>query len=163
MTAEEWYVYLWEFQTTLTEYSDPRFEIGVPMLGCPSYRVLMKQRADKAGLPFAPPHMPESLLTLLKRVDPDSAEFTSSDQGNPFLGKKILVCHGDKDELVPWEASKGFADSLEVGQDGEKKIVIEPGQGHATSALMIAELSKWIAEYGMIGDRTKTAHNKSAL
>ena len=144
---------------------DPRFKIGVPMLGCPSYRVLMRQRAAKNDLPFGPPHMPDSLLALLSRIDPDSADFKSTSSENPFLGKKVLICHGDRDDLVPWEAGKAFVDSLEVGPHGKKKVVIEPGQGHATSALMVEELSKWIAEHGLAHEEmgAEPANNRAAL
>lgn len=120
------------------------------MLGCPSYRVLMRQRAQANGLPYAPPYMPESLSTLLESMDPDSSDSTSSDSsGNPFLGKKILVLHGDKDELVPWEASKSFVDGLQVGPGGEKRVCIEPGRGHETSAYMMEELAKFLIKHGL--------------
>lgn len=132
---------------------DPRFRIGVPMLGCPSYRTLMRQRAASNNLPFEPPYMPATLLDLLSRIDPDSVDFASSDgTNNPFYGKKIAVLHGDKDELVPWESSKDFVDALEVGPDGEKKVMIEEGRGHETSQVMIEELAKWIVRHGMKAD-----------
>ena len=119
------------------------------MLGCPSYRVLMRHRAALAGLPYRAPHMPASLLALFERIDPDSVPYTSRDWVNPYLGKRILVLHGDSDELVPWHASAGFVDGLEVGPDGEKRVVLEKKRGHETSALMIAELVRWIVDYGM--------------
>lgn len=103
--------------------------------------------------------MPDSLLHLLSRIDPDSTDFQSTQGANPFLGKKILVCHGDKDDLVPWEAGKKFVDGLEVGPTGRKKVVLEPDRGHEASALMIQELARWIAEYGMARE-TANANNK---
>ena len=129
---------------------DPRFEIGIPLLGCPSYRVLMAHRANLSDLPYGPPYMPESLETLLARTDPDSVAYESLDPSkNPFLGKKILILHGETDEVVPWECSKRFVDGLEVGPSGKKQISLEPGRGHETSSFMISELAKWIVEYGM--------------
>ena len=93
--------------------------------------------------------MPSSLESLLERVDPDSVACTSSNPAeNPFMGKKILVLLGEKDEVVPWECGKYFVERLEVGPKGKKKIVIEPGRGHETSSFMIAELVKWIVEFG---------------
>lgn len=111
----------------------------------------MKHRAATANLPFEPPYMPKSLLTLLDRVDPDSVNYSSEEAGadNPYLGKKILVLSGEIDELVPWQCSKTFADNLKVGPHGRKEIILEPGKGHETSAFMIGELVKWIVQYGM--------------
>ncbi|CAD6585119.1 MAG: hypothetical protein CYPHOPRED_002971 [Cyphobasidiales sp. Tagirdzhanova-0007] len=128
---------------------DPRFIVGIPILGCPSFRTLMRHRAGLSDLPFEPPYMPSSLESLLERVDPDSVACTSSNPAeNPFMGKKILVLLGEKDEVVPWECGKYFVERLEVGPKGKKKIVIEPGRGHETSSFMIAELVKWIVEFG---------------
>lgn len=131
-------------------YPDPRFEIGAPILGCPSYRVLMKQRAEKAGLAFEAPYMPKSLLSLLDRLDPDGVDYSSTDpSSNPYLGKKILVLHGGNDELVPWDCCKTFVDGLQVGPEGEKNVFIEQDRGHETSSLMVSELVKWLVKYGI--------------
>lgn len=163
--AEEWLV--WAFQSCahhmLTSVADPRFDIGVPMLGCPSYRVLMKQRAEKNGLPWAPPHMPDSLLKLLGRIDPDSVDFQATGQSNPYYGKAVLVCHGDKDDLVPWTAGKAFVDGLQVGPSGAKRVFLEPGRGHETSSGMVEELSKWLAEHALRPRSATSSHGKSAL
>lgn len=130
--------------------TDPRFQIGIAMLGCPSYRVLMKHRAARSNLPYAPPYMPQSLLDLLERTDPDSVPSTSENPSeNPYIGKKILVLHGEKDELVPWESCKPFVEKLEVGEDGHKSVQIEPDRGHEISSYMVGELVKWIVQYGM--------------
>lgn len=138
------------FILTVSLTADPRFEIGVPILGCPSYRVLMKHRAAKSELDFKPPYMPQSLLALLDRLDPDSASYTSAEGStNPYLGKKILVLHGEKDELVPWDCCKTFVDGLRVGEKGEKKIFIEQDRGHETSSLMVSELVKWMVIHGL--------------
>jgi len=138
--------------------NDPRFDVGIPMLGCPAYRVLMKHRAASNNVPFEPPYMPRSLLSLLERTDPDSVDYTnpspSSPSDNPYLGKKILALHGEADELVPWECTKAFADALEVGAHGRKEVKLEPGRGHECSAFMLAELVKWVVRYGMQGAPT---------
>jgi predicted esterase len=110
----------------------------------------MKGRADKSNLPFAPPYMPQSLLDLLSHLDPDSAAYTSSDPSeNPYFGKKILVLHGEKDELVPWECCRTFVEGLQVGEKGIKEVFIEQDRGHETSSLMVSELVKWVVRYGI--------------
>lgn len=109
----------------------------------------MKQRAEKAGLAFEAPYMPKNLLSLLDRLDPDSADYTSTNESsNPYLNKKILVLHGGKDELVPWDCCKTFVDGLQVGPLGDKNVFIEQDRGHETSSLMVSELVKWLVKYG---------------
>lgn len=113
----------------------------------------MRHRAAKSELPFEPPYMPSSLLILLDRLDPDSANYTSTStsdaSSNPYLGKKILVLHGEKDELVPWDCCRQFVEGLEVGSEGEKSIFIEEGRGHETSSAMVTELGKWLVKHGL--------------
>lgn len=110
----------------------------------------MKHRAAKSNLDFGPPYMPQSLLQLLERLDPDSVSYTSTTDStsNPYLGKKILVLHGEKDELVPWSCCGTFVDGLQVGEKGEKKVFIEQDRGHETSSLMVSELVKWMVQHG---------------
>lgn len=110
----------------------------------------MKHRATKSELEFKPPYMPQSLLHLLERLDPDSASYTSTDSSiNPYLDKKILVLHGEKDELVPWDCCKAFVEGLQVGEKGEKKVFIEQDKGHETTSLMVGELVKWMVLHGL--------------
>lgn len=111
----------------------------------------MKHRAAKSELDFKPPYMPQSLLKLLDTLDPDSVSYTSTNDTskNPYLGKKILVLHGEKDELVPWDCCKTFVEGLQLGEKGDKKIFIEQDRGHETSSAMVGELVKWLVLYGI--------------
>lgn len=104
---------------------------------------LIERRANKSKIPFAAPYLPESFIQYVKTVDPAASR---SDGSNPFLGKKILVLSGKEDKLVPWVASEDFVDSLDVGENGVKKVVVATGVGHECTAEMVAETAKFVAE-----------------
>ncbi|KDR79059.1 hypothetical protein GALMADRAFT_244822 [Galerina marginata CBS 339.88] len=123
---------------------DPRITIGVPIIGCPDYLELMKYRAESNNIPFIAPYVPSSLLDLIGTSDPASRNYSSLEPSNPFLGKKILVLSGEDDKLVPWTASKKFVDSLEVGPQGLKKVIVEKGVGHKCTAEMVEAAGDFI-------------------
>ncbi|KAI0048999.1 alpha/beta-hydrolase [Auriscalpium vulgare] len=130
----------------LTLRNEPRVRIGIPIIGCPDYLTLIDLRADKHGIPLAPPYMPESLRTIVHRDDPASAGFRSTKPGeNPFLGKRILVLSGEADTLVPWVASSDFVEGLEVGE-GRKKVLLLNGVKHEYTPEMIRELFEFFWE-----------------
>ncbi|KAH9941352.1 Alpha/Beta hydrolase protein [Amylocystis lapponica] len=131
--------------TWFTLQHEPRVKIGIPIIGCPDYLRLMQERAEKTSTKFAPPAVPDSLITLVKRDDPAFAPYTALDISNPFLGKKILVLSGAEDKLVPWHASEGFVENLSVG-DGVKKVFLQPGAGHECTPEMVKELSQFLWE-----------------
>ncbi|OBZ72625.1 hypothetical protein A0H81_07452 [Grifola frondosa] len=119
-------------------------KLGIPIIGCPDYSVLITKRAEEYSLPIAPPYFPQSLVQLLKNNDPAAAPYTATDASNPFLGKKVLVLCGADDHLVPWTASKQFVDNLQVGEGGVKTAIIAPGVGHKCTANMVREMAKFI-------------------
>ena len=86
-------------------------------------------------------------MTLAKTSDPASKDFKSSQSSNPFLGKKILVLSGKEDLLVPWSASEGFVNALEVGSKGVKKVVVQEGVGHACTKEMVDEAAAFIRQH----------------
>lgn len=119
--------------------------MGIPIIGCPDYLKLIKQRAEGSGIAFAAPHIPDSLVKFVKSVDPASTKSTAQDSSNPFYGKKVLVLSGEVDKLVPWTASQEFVDSLEVGP-GKKKVVVQKGVGHKVTEEMVSEAGLFIKE-----------------
>lgn len=131
-----------ETKPTLTE---PRLSVGIPIIGCPDYLALMQARAKANGLQFGPPILPDSLLGVIERESPVSASMTGR---NPFLGKKILVLAGGKDELVPWVFSESFVKRIEVGEEGVKKVVVYPDVGHAFTPSMGEDVGNFVWEEG---------------
>jgi len=124
---------------------DSRIRTGIPIIGCPDYIALIKQRAEKSSVPFSPPYIPGSLLETIGKFDPASQPYKATDVSNPFLGKKVLILSGQEDTLVPWSASKAFAEGLQVGPDGKKTISVQHGVGHECTTRMVEEMSNFIA------------------
>jgi len=126
---------------------DSRITLGIPIIGCPNYIELIEHRAHKSAITFQAPHIPNSFIDLLNKSDPASTDFKSLDSLNPFIGKKILVLSGKEDPLVPWSASEGFVDALEVGPEGVKKVFVQEGVAHACTDEMVDEAASFIGEH----------------
>jgi len=130
--------------TWITLSQDPRIKVGIPIIGCPDYLELLKYRAKTSDIPFAEPYIPAKIIDLIASSDPASKNYTSLETSNPFLGKKVLVLSGEEDSLVPWTASQKFVESLEVGPQGLKKVVLQRGVGHKCTAEMVKEAADFI-------------------
>ncbi|KAJ7086014.1 Alpha/Beta hydrolase protein [Mycena belliarum] len=122
--------------TWIAAAEDPRVKIAIPIIGCPDYLGLMGLRAEAQGIAIAPPHFPESLLRVIRASTPTGLPYTSKEDGNPFLGKKVLILSGANDPLVPWSASEKFVKGLEVGS-GSKEVIVQPGAGHEVTPEMV--------------------------
>lgn len=135
-----------EFTTRkgLSPLAEPRLSVGIPVIGCPDYLALMRDRANASGLQFGPPILPDSLLEVIERESPVGSLGTGK---SPYLGKKILVLVGGEDELVPWVFSKPFVERVEVGE-GVKKVVVYPDVGHEFTASMVEDITNFVWEEG---------------
>ncbi|KAJ7677325.1 Alpha/Beta hydrolase protein [Mycena rosella] len=131
--------------TWIVAATDPRVKIAIPIIGCPDTLGLMVPRAEGQGIAIGPPHFPESLLKVIKATSLTGLPYTSKGDDNPFLGKKILVLCGGSDRLVPWTASQGFVEGLEVGT-GSKEVVVEEGAGHEVSAAMKSAVVRYVMD-----------------
>jgi hypothetical protein len=119
-------------------------EIVVPVVGCPDYLGLMRDRAARMGLDATGtatamddatyPCFPPALVSHVRKHDPVAVYSSSPDihpAPNPFLGKKILAIAGGKDPLVPWRFSAPFFDALlDVGGDGVKESFVDELAAH---------------------------------
>jgi hypothetical protein len=127
--------------------NDPRITIGVPFISCPSYAALITDRTRTSFVTNGPPHIPASLSSLISRIDPASQQYDSFDPSrNPFWGKRICMCSGEADKLVPWRCAEQFVRGLVTGepqgQRGEMsnfRLVLLPGVGHT-----VTEASKYM-------------------
>jgi hypothetical protein len=128
--------------------TDPRIKTGIPIIGCPDYLALIKQRAQKANVPFNAPFFPESFKALVERTNPASSAYREASSANPFWGKRILVLSGEIDPLVPWSASEKFIEGLEVGegQGCVKRVSVHLGVKHHCTEAMITEMASFIKE-----------------
>jgi len=131
---------------------DPRITIGIPIIGSPDYLKLISMRAQEFKIPFQPPHVPQSLLSLIQSTDPANTLYTSLSSLNPFLGKKILVISGGKDGIVPWSCSREFVEALEVGKEkgGRKEVVVFEEAGHELTRAMVERVFEFVREEMLI-------------
>ena len=105
----------------------------------------MSSRAAESSVPIEPPYFPKSFLEYLKLHDPANVPYTASDASNPYRGKKISVLSGKEDPIVPWTASEGFVEKLNVGEEGGiKEVFVEPGIGHTCSPAMVKEAVRFL-------------------
>ncbi|KAJ4479955.1 Alpha/Beta hydrolase protein [Lentinula aciculospora] len=134
--------------TWATLAREPRIKVGIPIIGCPDYLLLISERAAKHGISLdsASKYFPESLLSLIREEGPPSTPYLEEGVSNPFFGKNILVLSGGADPLVPWSASEGFVEGLTVGPHGYKKVVVQPDTGHTVTPEMIKEMIEFLRE-----------------
>ena len=111
----------------------------------------MTPRAFKASVPLAPPYTP---TTLLSRITSDfPSHYQSPDPSlNPFIGKKILVLSGEKDKLVPWDASSAFVEGMNVGREGRRKVLLQEGVGHEFTEEMRRALIEFFWEEALVSE-----------
>ncbi|KZT73578.1 alpha/beta-hydrolase [Daedalea quercina L-15889] len=151
-TISQWFVggiSLGGHATWYTLRHEPRVKLGIPVIGCPDYLALMSKRAALNGIPFEPPYIPKTFLSVVAQQDPSTALYKAADSSNPFYGKKVLVLSGGSDKLVPWTASKEFVDNLNVGPAGIKEVVVAPGVGHECTKDMVRAMSKFLWEQAL--------------
>ncbi|KIP06436.1 hypothetical protein PHLGIDRAFT_106996 [Phlebiopsis gigantea 11061_1 CR5-6] len=126
---------------------EPRLSLAVPIIACPDYMQLITNRARYSGVPLAPPYFTESLRAYIERHDPARAPYTAADASNPFRGKKVLVLSGGDDPLVPFRFSAAFVEGLEVGPNGVKKVIVQPGVEHECTPEMVQEMAEFVWEH----------------
>ncbi|KAH8831590.1 hypothetical protein DL96DRAFT_1706017 [Flagelloscypha sp. PMI_526] len=126
---------------------DPRISVGIPIIGCPDFELLMTERAKRKGLDISQA-LPKHLLKHVREVDP-VARAKAKREEKVFKGKKILVMCGGDDKLVPWSASEQFVTGglLDVGVDGVKDVFVQDGVGHECTEEMVQRMSKFLVEH----------------
>lgn len=132
-----------------------KIKIGVPFVSCPDLARLFAQRAPKSFVTNAPPYIPASLSSLISQIDPASLPYDTPDPSrNPFWGKRICICNGNEDRLVPWSCAEKFVQRLIVGpqniQRNNLRVVLQEGIGHEVTEQMIEEAGHWIFSHGML-------------
>ncbi|KAM5352684.1 hypothetical protein ACJ41O_005406 [Fusarium nematophilum] len=159
-------------------FGEERIDAAVVVVGCPDFMGLMSDRADLAGLDcgagflgskYFPQdliktclgHDPKALLFGTSSV-PSSSPLSAADQARlrPILnsrvkGKKLLLCSGGEDALVPYANSRLLVNLLKeaVGAGGwyhDGGVVLEDrvyeGVGHRFSAAMVEDAVRFLVE-----------------
>jgi hypothetical protein len=112
---------------------------------------------------------PKALVTSAKKWDPKGLLFGTSDiQANPseseqkrlretldakIKGKKLLICSGGADKLVPYHCAEPFMQFLKNATSGWYKdgnVYVEdnvyPGIGHAFSEGMVKDTTRFVCD-----------------
>ena len=112
---------------------------------------------------------PNALIDSIKRSDPRGLLFaTSAIQANPseseqkrlrkildakIKGKRLLVCSGGADKLVPYHCAQPFMQFLKNAtngwyRDGDVYVedIVYPGVGHAYSEGMVKDTTRFVSD-----------------
>ncbi|KAI3392668.1 hypothetical protein diail_5308 [Diaporthe ilicicola] len=161
-------------------FAEPRITAGVSIIGCPDFQLLMQDRArlsklstyDKStkGAGFlGSSDFPPGLVAQCARFDPKGILFGTGDvvespsetqqaRFRPILdahvkGKKLLMCTGGDDKLVPWRCSEPFTKFFTSAAEGWYKdsgLVADnrvyPGRGHECSPEMVVDAVQFVCD-----------------
>ncbi|KAG5939299.1 hypothetical protein E4U60_000958 [Claviceps pazoutovae] len=171
-------------------FGEPRLDGAVVVVGCADYISLMTERHKESPLPTPSPflgsvYFPSNLVTEIQKVEPKARLFgaTAAPPPSPPLstseqarlrdlldakvrGKKMLVCSGGDDKLVPYARSAPLLavlkDAVRPGgwyEDGG--FVLEDrvyeGVGHKFSEDMVRDSVKFLVRIVSEGPRDRGA------
>ncbi|KAG4033879.1 hypothetical protein MFRU_004g03770 [Monilinia fructicola] len=155
-------------------FSDPRVTAGIVIIGCPDYARMMSDRARLSKRPtytatqgatfHGSRDFPPALIASLGSRDPKAIVFGPADiepapsqEGYKAIldrkihGKRILVCSGADDKLVPYHCSEPFTRFLKAAAAAwypEGSLYVEdnvyPGVGHAFSEDMLNDAVRFV-------------------
>ncbi|KAA1467395.1 hypothetical protein DENSPDRAFT_926576 [Dentipellis sp. KUC8613] len=129
---------------------EPRVRTGIAVMGSPDCVAVMRAMGAAAGVPIAPPYVPDELLALMRDLNPTSAV------DNPFFGKRVLVVNAEQDGYMAWESYAAFVERLEVGPEGRKEVLRLPG-GHCYTDEMMWVVVRFFWEECVVGKRARKA------
>ncbi|TVY68807.1 hypothetical protein LSUE1_G008659 [Lachnellula suecica] len=156
-------------------FNDPRVTAGVVIIGCPDYMRVMSDRArltklqtytSSNGAKFlGSKDFPHALVASCKKWDPKGILFGTSEVtsgpsedirgllNSKIKGKRILVCSGGADKLVPYHCSEPFLNFLKDATEGWYKdggVYLEDnvyaGVGHAYSEGMVKDTTRFVSD-----------------
>jgi len=75
----------------------------------------------------------------------------------------VLVLAGADDAIVPWAASRGFVEALDVGREGRKEVAVVRGARHEFTDEMREEMFRFFWEEALVGGGAAPGVRRSAL
>ncbi|KAM0337240.1 hypothetical protein ACHAPQ_003340 [Fusarium lateritium] len=168
-------------------FGEKRIDAAVVVIGCPDFAGLLSDRAAQAKLDcgaafVGSKYFPKDLTQTCKSHDPKALLFgTSPIPSSPLSateqarlktilderirGKKLLLCSGGDDALVPYAKTKPFATLLKeaVGEQGwyrdggvEMDDRVYEGVGHKFSVDMVEDAVRFLVNAVEKGPRGKS-------
>ena len=123
---------------------------------------MIGRAAVRHGIPRAPPYIPSSLRSLVwayatTATTPGKPEGPSdSASTSVYSGKRVLVLLGGDDTVMPVEASRAFAEALDVGKSGRKEVRVMDGLKHEFTDGMRDEMFRFFWEEALVGGEAVT-------
>ncbi|KAF6839436.1 hypothetical protein CPLU01_01856 [Colletotrichum plurivorum] len=177
-------------------FGDARMEAGVVIIGCPDYMALMSDRAKRSKLStysaeddgasfLGSRDFPQDLVAACLKGDPKGILFgtgaiPAAENNLPEAeiqclralldarlgGKKILVCSGGDDRLVPYAKTQPFVELLQkaagtwyADRGLEVENIVYDGVGHLFSDGMVEDACRFlvdvVARAGEVPERSK--------
>lgn len=160
-------------------FNDERVTAAVVIIGCPDYMRVMTDRARLSKLKtyissdgaefLGSKDFPKALMSSVQKWDPKGMLFGASEINihpseseqerlrqildKKIKGKRVLVCSGGDDKLVPYHCSEQFMKFLKTAtsswyKDGDVYVEdnVYPGIGHAYSEGMVKDTTRFFAD-----------------
>ncbi|RDW91290.1 hypothetical protein BP5796_02455 [Coleophoma crateriformis] len=166
-------------------FSEPRVTTAVVIIGCPDYMHLMNDRAQRSKVDLkkdsqnadeflGSTFFPNALVESMKKNDPRGIVFGTSDiitsptpDTSPsqaqiraifdqrIRNKKILICSGGADRLVPYRSAEQFLNFFKKATAGDGwykdgNVYVEDnvyeGIGHAYSEEMVKDTTRFLSD-----------------
>ena len=115
------------------------------------------------GIPRAPPYIPSSLRALVWAYATTATTASGKPEGpsdpvsvSVYSGKRVLVLLGADDTIMPGEASRAFAEALDVGKSGRKEVKVMDGLKHEFTDGMRDEMFRFFWEEALVGGEAVT-------
>jgi len=173
-------------------FGEPRITAAVVIIGCPDYMFLISDRARLSKLAshganfHGSKHFPKALVQSVEKVDPKGILFGTSEvilspsesqrsqlrriMDQKIKNKRVLVCSGGEDKLVPYRCSEPFMKFLKNAagdkrgegwyKDGNVYVedVVYPGAGHEYTDAMKVDSVRFISD--TLAEMTGTLDSK---
>ena len=124
---------------------------------------MIGRAAVRHGIPRAPPYIPSSLRALVWAYATTVTTASGKPEGpsdpasvSVYSGKRVLVLLGADDTIMPREASRAFAEALDVGKSGRKEVKVMDGLKHEFTDGMRDEMFRFFWEEALVGGEAVT-------
>lgn len=160
-------------------FNEPRITASAVIVGCPDYARIMRDRARLSKRKtytssngadfFGSNDFPSALVSSVLKWDPKGIIFGETDIRSQFnqseqdclrlqldpriKGKRLLLCSGGADKLVPYHCTEPFLNFLKTATNGwyqDANVYVEdilyPGVGHECTEGMVKDIVRFIGE-----------------
>ncbi|KAG9245281.1 hypothetical protein BJ878DRAFT_541434 [Calycina marina] len=160
-------------------FNEPRVTASVVIVGCPDYACIMSDRARLSKREtsvastgtnfFGSEDFPQALVASVQKYDPKGMLFGASDvECHPsaserkrlrgqldakIKNKRLLLCSGAVDRLVPYHCAEPFIGFLKTATTGwyeDGSVYVEDnvyeGVGHEYTEAMIVDITRFISD-----------------